>query len=110
MSQFRDAYGEFRRLNAEVVAVSVDSPYAHLAWSRQLRIKFPMASDFNRELCRDYDALAPSAGLLHNIARRTAFVIHASGEIGYAWYAPPDGGFPPIDDILAHVRTVAGDA
>lgn len=108
MSQFRDAYDEFRRVNAEVVSVSVDSPYCHRAWSRELGITFPMVSDFNRELCRAYDALGPGSPLLRETARRTAFVIDPEGLIRYVWYPPPEGGFPPIDEIISQTREIAG--
>lgn len=107
MSQFRDAHDEFRRINAEIVAVSVDSPYAHLAWSRQLGIKFPMASDFARDLCRKYDVLNAGSPLLPDLAKRSAFVIDREGAVRYAWFSPPEGGLPPVDDVLAAARRLA---
>jgi len=107
MSQFRDAYDEFRRINAEVVSISVDSPYAHLAWKRQMGIRFPMASDFSREVCRRYDALGPGSELLPETARRTAFVVDPKGMISYAWYPPPEGGLPPVSQLLAEAQRVA---
>ncbi|HEV3310943.1 MAG TPA: redoxin domain-containing protein [Chloroflexota bacterium] len=110
MSQFRDAYDEFRRVNAEVVAVSVDSPYSHQVWARQLGLLFPMVSDFARHLLRAYDALGPGTPLLPETARRTAFVIDRHRSIRYAWYPPPEGGLPPVGEILACAQRVATGA
>jgi peroxiredoxin len=107
MSQFRDAYDEFRRINAQVASVSVDSPYAHLAWARQLGIQFPMISDFNRDLLRAYDALGPGSLYLRDTARRTVFVIEPGGTVAYAWYSPADGGLPPVAQALAEAQNVA---
>ena len=54
MSQFRDAYGEFRRQGVEVAALSVDSPYSHRAWAAELNIPYPLLSDFAREFLTSY--------------------------------------------------------
>jgi len=107
MSQFRDAYDEFRRVNVEVASISVDSPYSHLAWSRQIGIKFPMISDFGRTLLPALDALGPGSPLLPSTGRRTAFVIDPSRTVRYAWYPPPDGGLPPIGEVLAAAQRLA---
>jgi peroxiredoxin len=109
MSQFRDAYGEFRVLNVEVVSMSVDSPYCHRVWAQDLEIEFPMVSDFNREVLPLYDALGPGDRYMRNTARRTAFVIGPDGVLAYAWYPPPEGGRPPVGEVLAAAhKLVAG--
>jgi glutaredoxin-dependent peroxiredoxin len=107
MSQFRDAYDEFRRINVQVATVSVDSPYSHLAWARQIAIPFPMISDFNRDLLRAYDALAPASLYLRDTAKRTVFLIDPAGVIRYAWYPPPEGGLPPVGAALAEAQRLA---
>ena len=53
MSQFRDAYDEFRRAGFEVAALSVDSPYSHSAWAKELDVEYPLISDFAREFAAD---------------------------------------------------------
>jgi peroxiredoxin (alkyl hydroperoxide reductase subunit C) len=104
MSQFRDAYDEFRRINVEVASVSVDSPYCHLAWSRQIGIAFPMISDFTRTLLPQLDALVPGSALLPNVARRSAILIDPEKTVRYAWYPPPEGGLPPVGEVLHHAQ------
>lgn len=86
--------------------MSVDSPYCHLAWARQLGIGFPMVSDFNRDVLPKYDALAPGSAYLKYTARRTAFVIDKGGMLRYRWYPPPEGGLPPVDELLEQARQI----
>lgn len=107
MSQFRDAYDEFRRVNVQVASVSVDSPYSHLAWARQIGIRFPMISDFARTLLPALDALGPGSPLLPHTARRTAFVINPQKAVCFVWYPPPEGGLPPIGQVLAEAQKLA---
>lgn len=107
MSGFRDAYDEFRRVGAEVVAISVDSPYCHRAWAKQLGILFPLVSDFNRELLREYDLVGTPFQLLGDLARRSAFVIDAGAVVRYAWYQPEGGGLPVVEEVLAAAQEVA---
>lgn len=107
MSQFRDAYDEFRRVNVHVASMSVDSPYSHLAWARQLGIAFPMLSDFARTVLPRFEALGPGSPALPNTARRTAFVVDPNNFIRFAWYPPPEGALPPVGVILAEAQRLA---
>jgi len=58
---FSNAAKEFRTLNTEVVAVSVDSHFTHLAWKKISRtegglgdLDIPLLSDFSKEISRDF--------------------------------------------------------
>jgi len=58
---FSNAAKEFRTLNAEVVAVSVDSHFTHLAWKKIPRkdgglgdLDIPLLSDFSKQISRDF--------------------------------------------------------
>lgn len=110
MSQFRDAYGEFRRENTEVATVSVDTPHAHRVWAQQLDVPFPMLSDFNRQIMAAYRIPPRSLDLLENIHTRTAFVIDSGKVLRYAWYGFDRHGMPPIEEILDAVRRLPEDA
>nr|XP_042905412.1 peroxiredoxin-2-like [Parasteatoda tepidariorum] len=74
---FSDNAEEFRQKNAEVLAVSVDSPYCHLAWINTSRkegglesINIPLLSDLTKEMAKDYGVLL-DAGM----ASRASFII-----------------------------------
>lgn len=104
MSQFRDAYGEFRREDVEVASISVDSPHSHRAWAEQLDISFPMLSDFNREIMDAYRIPPRPLDLMQRLHTRSAFLIGRDGVIRYAWYGADAPGLPSVPDLLAAVR------
>jgi alkyl hydroperoxide reductase subunit AhpC len=81
---FSDRIKDFEKRNAQVIGVSVDSHYTHLAWKRTSRrdgglgdIHYPIVSDLNKEICRSYGVLLEEAG----IALRGLFVIDREGII-----------------------------
>jgi len=101
VSRFRDAYGEFRRLEVEVVSVSIDSPYVHRVWAEELSIPFPMASDMERTLLREYSALGRPRPLLGELGQYHAFLIDAQGVLRGVWYQPETPALTPVDEVLS---------
>lgn len=82
---FSNKVDEFKKLNAEVVGCSVDSHYTHLAWINTPRkegglgeIKYPLLSDLNKNISRDYDVLRDES-----IALRGLFIINPKGVVVY---------------------------
>jgi len=74
----------FKRLNTEVIGVSVDSQFSHLAWLNTPKteggiqgVKYPLVADINKTIARDYDVLIPAAG----VALRGAFLIDEKGVV-----------------------------
>ena len=52
----RDNLSNYANLNAEVLAISVDSPFAQKQWKDKENLNFTLLSDFNREVCKTYGA------------------------------------------------------
>jgi peroxiredoxin 2/4 len=84
---FSDRYAEFQALNTEILAISVDSEFSHLAWIETERkmgglgdINYPLVSDLKREICSAYNILDPGLGA----ALRGLFIIDRSGVLQYA--------------------------
>jgi peroxiredoxin (alkyl hydroperoxide reductase subunit C) len=84
---FSDQYEEFSKLNTEVLGVSVDSEFSHLAWIQTDRknggigdIKYPLVSDIKKEISTAYNVLEPDAG----VALRGLFIIDKEGMIQHA--------------------------
>lgn len=82
-----DRYEEFQELGADILGVSVDSVYSHLAWMKHPRdqhglggIRYPLASDITKEVSRDYGVLIEEEG----IALRGLFIIDPDGILQYA--------------------------
>merc|ERR1712072_1332209 len=81
---FSDRIDEFKALNAEVVGVSTDSHFSHLAWINLARkegglggLNYPLLSDFHKNVSRDYGVLIEDAG----IALRGLFIIDPQGTV-----------------------------
>jgi peroxiredoxin 2/4 len=84
MHAFQAKIEDFKKLNTEVIAVSVDSKFSHLAWLNTPEadggikgVKYPIVSDINKTISRDYDVLIPDAG----VALRGAFLIDKDGVV-----------------------------
>lgn len=75
----RDHLAELDDLDANVVAITCDTPFANGAWSKQNRFGFPVLSDFwpHGETCKAYGAFNESTGS----ATRTTFVLDAEGVV-----------------------------
>ncbi|KAK2852474.1 hypothetical protein Q7C36_007675 [Tachysurus vachellii] len=81
---FSDKANEFHDINCEVVGVSVDSHFTHLAWTNTPRksgglgkIHIPLLADLNKQVSRDYGVLLEGAG----IALRGLFIIDPNGIV-----------------------------
>ena len=71
---------EFEELDAQILGASIDSKFTHLAWKKDLgNIAYPMLSDINKQVCKDYGILIDSAG----IALRGLFIIDPDGVLQY---------------------------
>ena len=106
MCTFRDSWKELSEMNAQVVAVSNDGPFANKAFAAQHDLEFPVLGDYTRRTIRDYDVLMPD--LLHvkgyNAAKRSVFVIDESGTVTYAWVSDDPLKEPDYDTIKEHLQ------
>ena len=85
MCMARDEENDYSQLNAEVLGVSVDSPFVLKKFHEENNLNFPLGSDFNRATSRAYGALFEDdfMGLTH-FSKRSAFVIDKDGIVRYA--------------------------
>lgn len=86
INAFSDRYAEFKALGANILGISVDSEFSHLAWIQTERkfggvgdINFPLVSDLKKEICQAYQILEPDSG----IALRGLFIIDPDGILQY---------------------------
>jgi peroxiredoxin (alkyl hydroperoxide reductase subunit C) len=87
ITAFSDRYEEFKTLNTEVLGVSVDSVFSHLAWIQTDRkeggvgdLNYPLVADIKKEISAAYNVLVPEEG----IALRGLFIIDKDGIIQHA--------------------------
>jgi len=82
---FSDRLAEFTAINTNVVGVSIDSVFSHLAWTKQDRKKgglgqmnIPLLADVNKKIGTDYGVIIPD-GPEAGVALRGLFIIDANG-------------------------------
>ena len=106
MCTFRDSWKELSDMNAQVVAVSNDGPFANKAFAAQHNLEFPVLGDYTSRTIRDYGVLMPD--LLHikdyNAAKRSVFVIDENGIVTYAWVSDDPLKEPDYDTIRDKLR------
>jgi len=80
---FDKRFNEFKTRGVEVIGVSVDSKYSHLAWKNTEvnkggigQVKYPLVSDLTKSIARDYDVLMGDA-----VALRGTFLIDQEGVV-----------------------------
>ncbi len=84
---FQEKLSAFAERNTEVVGVSTDSHFSHLAWLNTPKavggiqgVEYPLVADFNKTIARDYDVLIEDAG----VALRGLFLIDQNGVVQHS--------------------------
>ncbi len=89
----------YNELNADVIGISVDTPFAQEAWADKEGIKFTLASDLNKEVAKAYGVLLDDLLGLGSVSARAAFVVDQSGIIQYAEQTPTPKDLPDFEAI-----------
>lgn len=111
---------EFRELNTELVGLSVDSLYAHIAWLRKIHdlewngmkeveVKFPLIEDIKMDVANKYGMIQP--GQSNTQAVRAVFVVDPEGKIRTILYYPLSMGrnFDEIKRIILALQKADKD-
>jgi peroxiredoxin len=94
----------YQALNADVIGISVDSPFAQEAWAQKEKIGITLASDLNKTTARAYDVLLPDLLGFGSTSARAAFVVDKAGQIVYSEQTPTPKDLPnfnAIKEVLA---------
>ena len=78
---FRDALTRLNTMNAQVYGISVDTFFALKAFADQQHLTFPLLSDFNKQVIRDYGVFNEDMIGLEGIAKRAVFVLDRNGVV-----------------------------
>jgi peroxiredoxin len=95
---YNELLPEFRRFDAELIGISVDGAWCHLAFAQERKLHFPLLADFEPKgaVARQYGVYRSQDGF----CERALFVIDAQGIIRWS-YVSPVGVNPGADGILA---------
>jgi peroxiredoxin len=94
-------------LNADIIAISVDTPFAQEAWAQKEKIGITLASDLNKDVTKAYDVLFPMLAGAGDTSARAAFVIDKNGVIQYSekTATPKDlPNFNAVKETLAKLK------
>ena len=99
MCQYRDSLVRLESLKIQVMAISVDSPFALKAFAKENRLQFTLLSDFNKKVSRLYDVLHEELLGLKGVAKRSVFIIDSNGIVQYRWISEDPSKEPNYQDI-----------
>jgi peroxiredoxin len=103
MALYNEILSEFRQLGAELVGISVDHAWCHIAFAKDRNLRFPLLADFHpkAEVAQAYGVYDESIGM----AERALFVVNPEGVIHWS-YVSPIGVNPGADGILAALESL----
>jgi peroxiredoxin len=93
--------GAYANLNADVIAISVDTPFAQEAWAQKEKIGITLASDLNKEVIKKYNVVFPMLAGVGDTAARAAFVIDKNGIVQYSEQTPSPKELPNFNEVKA---------
>lgn len=105
LALFNEILPEFQKYNAELLGISVDNIWSHLAFAKAKNLHFPLLSDFNPKgaVSRLYNSYREEDG----VSERSLYLIDKNGKIAWG-YISPIGIEPGADGILKALENLYG--
>ena len=106
---FAKRHAEFQAINTELLGLSIDSHYSHIAWVRNIKekfgveIPFPIIADLSMDVAKAYGMIHPGAA--DTSAVRATFVIDPDGVLRAMVYYPMSNG-RSIDEFVRLVKAM----
>jgi peroxiredoxin len=101
MCEITAGMNAYTGVNADVIAISVDSPFAQEAWAQKEKIGVTLASDLNKTTAKSYGVLLDDLLGFGSTAARAAFVIDKNGIVQYSEQTPTPKDLPNFDAVKA---------
>lgn len=98
MCVFRDSIGDFQELDAEVIGISVDTPFALEEFAEQNNLEFALVSDTSKEIADQYGVKTEMPGLGYEIATRATFIVY-EGEVVYSEILEDPSNLPDFEAL-----------
>ena len=100
LCSIRDNIASYNNVNAQVLGVSVDSPFTLAKFKEEQHLNFPLLSDFNKEASTAYGTIYDAfIGWMKGVSKRSAFVIDKEGIVRYAEVLESAGDLPNFEAI-----------
>lgn len=107
LCRFRDALTDFNNLGSNVLGISVDGIFSHKAFKEANDIDFPLLSDWDKTVIKDYDIVQEVFVGMKKVAKRSVFVVDVDMTIVYAWVSEDPGKLPPFEEVRMAVTKLA---
>ena len=107
MCTFRDSMGALGAAKAQVFGISTDTFFALKAFQDQQHLNFPLLSDYNKQVIRDYGVFNEDMIGLKGIAKRAVFVIDKDGVVRYREVLEDARNEPDYQQVLSSVAALA---
>lgn len=108
LCSLRDNMNTYNDLNAQVLAVSVDSLFTLDKFKKEQGFNFPLLSDFNKEVSAAYDSLYENFVLdMKGVSKRSAFVLDKDGVVQYAEVLEDAGKIPDFEKIQQTLQSLS---
>ena len=98
---------DYDALDAQVLGISVDSPFAQEAWAEKEGITIPLLSDFNKEVSAAYGSQFEDLIGFKGVSKRSAFVVDKSGVVRFASVSDDPTELPDFDAIKACLQALS---
>ncbi len=103
----RDDIAFYQNLDAQVLAISVDSPFTLEKFKAEQNLNFPLLSDFNKEVSTSYGSIYEDFVLgMRGVSKRSAFVIDKEGIVRYAEVLENAGELPNFDAVKEQLSSL----
>ncbi len=106
MCDITAGFGAYESLNADIIGVSIDSPFSQEAWAIKEGIRVKLASDLNKSAAKAYGVLLEDLAGFGATAARAAFVIDKAGVVRYAEQTPTPGDLPNFEAVQAALKSL----
>lgn len=103
----RDNISVYNGLDAEVLAISIDSFFTLKQFKESNNLNFNLLSDFNKEVSKKYDALYDEFFGMHGVSKRSAFLVDKEGRVQYAEVLEKASDMPDFKAIQEELKKLA---
>lgn len=103
----RDNMKLYDALDAEVLAISVDSTFSLKAFKDANNLNYTLLSDFNKNVSKDYNVLYEDFFGMKGVSKRAVFVVNKKGDVEYQEVLENAGDMPDLNkvqDVLAQLN------
>ncbi len=108
LCHMRDNYSKYEKLNSEIIAISVDSPFTLAKFKADNNLNFTVLSDFNKDVSQAFGAYYEDFVLgLKGVSKRATFIIDGDGKVQYQEVLDNAGNLPnftALEEALAKLN------